>query len=193
MREYHGQNGSVTERLSALRTPPPHVPPQEIPSPSSKIAIRKELFIGGIVLLAVIAIAIPVVTRNQQPQLVDSAQALTDGLVESTSSESTTNTKTPVDQSGLESGEAYVAIPIESGHFPPRLAAGHIVRVSITTSRDGSSATESLPETATVQSVEPISEVGTNFVVTVLASENLVDKVAGSESVDLAIVGQVAK
>ena len=192
MKEYQGQNTpGVAQRLQALRsasTPPP----QELPPPSTKPAIRREFLFGGIGVVAVVALLIPLIARLQQPRLMAKVEEATNQMLQDPSN-AVNSDSTSSDQSGLAEGEAYVAIPVESGHFPPQLGVGHIVRIAVTSTQDGVTASASLPGTATVQSVKSISDVSSGYVITVLTSEDVVDRIASSDSVDIAIVGEVSQ
>lgn len=193
MREYNNHNGpSVSERLSALRSPMPESSQHTDVHSASRVTIRRELLIGGLLLLVVVAILFPVLTRGQKSQVAEEIQA----GVESMLAADSTDTDSPnanIDQSGLVSGEAYIALPVESGHFPPQLKEGHVVRISLTSDQSGETSSSSFSSTATVQTISSVSDVGSTYVVTVLAPEELVDKVAASDSIDLAIVGEVAR
>ena len=193
MKEYNDQRTpNVTERLAALRTTQPQSPHHELAPPSSKVAIRREFLLGGLVLLVAVGALMSVIVRRQQPEVISKMETATATMP----TEDAIAANAPAassDQSGLAPGEAYVAIPVESGHFPPRLKPGHIVRISITSTKDGVSTSDSFSSDATVQSVSAISDVGSGHVVTVLAPQDLLDKVAQASSVDLAIVGEVAQ
>ena len=85
-------------------------------------------------------------------------------------------------------GEAFIAIALDPGNFPPSLLVGDTVRVVVTPSNDGNGSVRSLKELTVVQSVTPPADMGTQFVVTVRAPESLATAVAASGAIHLSIV-----
>lgn len=100
----------------------------------------------------------------------------------------TISPKVDAPNSRLMAGEAFIAIAVEPGNFPPSLVVGDTVRVVVTPSNDGSGGVRSLKETTVVQSVIPPADMGTQFVVTVRAPESLATAIAASGPIHLSIV-----
>ena len=161
----------IAERLSVLRTPQSGTAPLKASTPKR---MRLEVLIGVVVVLAGITMALFLSGESASPA--------TEGKP------AISSPKTDPQISRLMAGEAFVAIAIEHGNFPPSLVVGDTVRVVVTPSNDGSGSVRSLKETIVVQSVTPPADMGTQFVVTVRAPESLAAAIAASGPLHLSIV-----
>ena len=161
----------IAERLSVLRTPQPGTAPLKANTPKR---MRLEVLIGVVVVLAGITMALFLRGGSSSPVIGGEP--------------ATSSPKVDVQNSGLMAGEAFIAIAIEPGNFPPSLLVGDTVRVVVTPSNDGSGSVHSLKEITVVQSVTPPADMGTQFVVTVRAPESLATAVAASGPLHLSIV-----
>lgn len=161
----------IAERLSVLRTPQSGAAPLKASTPKR---MRLEVLIGVIVVLAGITMALFLSGGTSSP---------------ATGGEpATSSPKTDVQNSRLMAGEAFIAIAVEPGNFPPSLVVGDTVRVVVTPSNDGSGSVRNLKETTVVQSVMSPADMGTQFVVTVRAPESLATAIAASGPLHLSIV-----
>lgn len=166
---------SVTDRLSALRTP------QQQASSTAAVAprrVRKEVLIGALVAAAGIAMALFLRGGTAPESLTSKVNA----AVESAAS-------TPL-PSQLMSGEAFVPIAVESGNFPPVLKDGDQVRVIVTPDSNGTGTVRGLEETTVVHDIKAPGDIGTQFVVTVRAPEGIAAAIAASGPVFLAIINK---
>ncbi len=161
----------IAERLSVLRTPQPGTAPLKASEPKR---MRLEVLIGVVVVLAGITMALFLSGGSSAPATKGEP--------------ATISPKTDVPNSRLMAGEAFIAIAVEPGNFPPSLVVGDTVRVVVTPSNDGSGSVRSLKETTVVQSVTPPADMGTQFVVTVRAPESLATAIAASGPLHLSIV-----
>ena len=161
----------IAERLSVLRTPQPSTTPPKVSTPKR---MRLEALIGLVVVLAGITMALFLSGGSSTP---------TSGGEPVTSPPSA-----DIQNSSLMAGEAFIAIAVESGNFPPSLAIGDTVQVVVTPSNDGTGTVHSLKEITLVQSVTPPTDMGTQYVVTVRAPESLATAIAASGPLHLSIV-----
>ena len=161
----------IAERLSVLRAPQPGTAPNRVLAPKR---MRLEVLIGVVVVLAGITMALFLSGGNSSP--VDPAEPVT------------SSPEAEAQHSRLMAGEAFIAIAVEPGNFPPSLIVGDTVRVVVTPSNDGSGSVRNLKETTVVESVMPPAEMGTQFVVTVRAPESLATAIAASGPLHLSIV-----
>jgi hypothetical protein len=162
---------SIAERLSVLRAPQPGTAPNRASAPKR---MRLEVLIGVVVVLAGVTMALFLSGGNSSP--VDTGEP------------ATSSPEVDIQNSRLMAGEAFIAIAVEPGNFPPSLVVGDTVRVVVTPSNDGSGTVRNLKETTVVQSVTPPAEMGTQFVVTVRAPESLATAIAASGPLHLSIV-----
>lgn len=161
----------VGDRLSALRTSQPGTPPLTISTPKR---MRMELLIGVVVILVGITMALFLSGGSSTPS--------------SGGEPETSSPKVESKDSRLMAGEAFVAIAVEPGSFPPSLVAGDTVRVVVTPGNDGNGNVRSLKEITVVQSVTPPADMGTQFIVTVRAPESIATAIAASGPLHLSIV-----
>ena len=161
----------IAERLSVLRTPQPGTAPLKTNTPKR---MRLEVLIGVVVVLAGITMALFLSGGGSSPAIGGEL--------------ATSSPKVNAQDSRLMAGEAFIAIAVDPGNFPPSLLVGDTVRVVVTPSNDGSGSVRSLKELTVVQSVTPPSEMGTQFVVTVRAPESLATAIAASGPLHLSIV-----
>jgi len=161
----------IAERLSVLRAPQPGTAPNRASAPKR---MRLEVLIGVVVVLAGVTMALFLSGGNSSP--VDTGEP------------ATSSPEVDIQNSRLMAGEAFIAIAVEPGNFPPSLVVGDTVRVVVTPSNDGSGTVRNLKETTVVQSVTPPAEMGTQFVVTVRAPESLATAIAASGPLHLSIV-----
>ena len=161
----------IAERLSVLRAPQPGAAPNRASAPKR---MRLEVLIGVVVVLAGVTMALFLSGGNSSP--VDTGEP------------ATSSPEVDIQNSRLMAGEAFIAIAVEPGNFPPSLVVGDTVRVVVTPSNDGSGSVRNLKETTVVQSVTPPAEMGTQFVVTVRAPESLATAIAASGPLHLSIV-----
>jgi len=161
----------IAERLSVLRTPQPGTAPLKTNTPKR---MRLEVLIGIVVVLAGITMALFLKNGGSSPAIGGGP--------------GTSSPKVDVQDSRLMAGEAFIAIAVDPGNFPPSLLVGDTVRVVVTPSNDGSGSVRSLKEITVVQSVTPPADMGTQFVVTVRAPESLATAIAASGPLHLSIV-----
>jgi len=161
----------IAERLSVLRTPQPGTAPLKTNTPKR---MRLEVLIGVVVVLAGITMALFLSGSSSSPAIGGEP--------------ATSSPKVDVPNSRLMAGEAFIAIAVEPGNFPPSLVVGDTVRVVVTPSNDGSGSVRNLKETTVVQSVMPPADMGTQFVVTVRAPESIATAIAASGPLHLSIV-----
>lgn len=161
----------IAERLSVLRAPQPGTAPNRASAPKR---MRLEVLIGVVVVLAGVTMALFLSGGNSSPV--------------GTGEPATSSPEVDIQNSRLMAGEAFIAIAVEPGNFPPSLVVGDTVRVVVTPSNDGSGSVRNLKETTVVQSVTPPAEMGTQFVVTVRAPESLATAIAASGPLHLSIV-----
>jgi hypothetical protein len=88
----------------------------------------------------------------------------------------------------LKNGEAFVAMALEEGDFPPDVRQGDQVRLIVTPNADGSGTTRALDESTVVESISNTSEVSGRFVMTVRAPESVAIALASSGSVHVAVI-----
>ena len=161
----------IAERLSVLRTPQPGTAPLKTNTPKR---MRLEVLIGVVVVLAGITLALFLSGSGSSPAIGGES--------------ATSSPKVDVPNSRLMAGEAFIAIAVDPGNFPPLLLVGDTVRVVVTPSNDGSGSVRGLKEITVVQSVTPPAGMGTQFVVTVRAPESLATAIAASGPLHLSIV-----
>ena len=161
----------IAERLSVLRTPQPGSAPLKTNTPKR---MRLEVLIGVVVVLAGITMALFLSGSSSSPAIGGEP--------------ATSSPKVDVPNSRLMAGEAFIAIAVEPGNFPPSLVVGDTVRVVVTPSNDGSGSVRNLKEITVVQSVMPPADMGTQFVVTVRAPESVATAIAASGPLHLSIV-----
>ena len=161
----------IAERLSVLRTPQPGTAPLKTNTPKR---MRLEVLIGIVVVLAGITMALFLSGGGSSPAIGGETE--------------TSSPKVDAQDSRLMAGEAFIAIAVDPGKFPPSLLVGNTVRVVVTPSNDGSGSVRSLKEITVVQSVTPPADMGTQFVVTVRAPESLATAIAASGPLHLSIV-----
>ena len=161
----------IAERLSVLRAPQPGTAPNRASAPKR---MRLEVLIGVVVVLAGVTMALFLSGGNSSPV--------------GTGEPATSSPEVDIQNSRLMAGEAFIAIAVEPGNFPPSLVVGDTVRVVVTPSNDGSGSVRNLKETTVVQSVTPPAEMGTQFVVTGRAPESLATAIAASGPLHLSIV-----
>jgi len=161
----------IAERLSVLRTPQPGTAPLKTNTPKR---MRLEVLIGVVVVLAGITLALFLSGSGSSPAIGGES--------------ATSSPKVDVPNSRLMAGEAFIAIAVEPGNFPPSLVVGDTVRVVVTPSNDGSGSVRNLKEITVVQSVMPPADMGTQFVVTVRAPESVATAIAASGPLHLSIV-----
>jgi hypothetical protein len=162
----------IAERLSVLRTPQPGTPPLKTNTPKR---MRLEVLIGVVVVLAGITMALFLSGGGSSSPAIGGEPA-------------TSSPQIDAQDSRLMAGEAFIAIAVDPGNFPPSLLVGDTVRVVVTPSNDGNGSVRSLKELTVVQSVTPPADMGTQFVVTVRAPESLATAVAASGAIHLSIV-----
>ena len=161
----------IAERLSVLRTPQPGTAPLKTNTPKR---MRLEVLIGVVVVLAGITLALFLSGSGSSPAIGGES--------------ATSSPKVDVPNSRLMAGEAFIAIAVDPGNYPPSLLVGDTVRVVVTPSNDGSGSVRGLKEITVVQSVTPPAGMGTQFVVTVRAPESLATAIAASGPLHLSIV-----
>ena len=161
----------IAERLSVLRTPQPGTAPLKTNTPKR---MRLEVLIGVVVVLAGITLALFLSGSGSSPAIGGES--------------ATSSPKVDVPNSRLMAGEAFIAIAVDPGNYPPSLLVGDTVRVVVTPGNDGSGSVRGLKEITVVQSVTPPAGMGTPFVVTVRAPESLATAIAASGPLHLSIV-----
>jgi hypothetical protein len=161
----------IAERLSVLRAPQTGTAPSRALAPKR---MRLEVLIGVVVVLAGVTLALFLSGGNSSP--VGPGEP------------ATSSPEVAAPNSRLMAGEAFIAIAVDPGNFPPSLLVGDTVRVVVTPSNDGNGSVRSLKELTVVQTVTPPADMGTQFVVTVRAPESLATAIAASGAIHLSIV-----
>jgi hypothetical protein len=169
----------MADRLSALRTPPPQGGNQPVPTQSRKI--RTEILLGALVVLIGVGIALFAMGRTADTPITN-----TDGSI-------TTVAQSAGSNSDLMDGEAFVAVAVETGNFPPSLTKGDVVRVIVTPNSNGVGEVHGLADSTIVHSIDPPSDIGSQVVVTLRAPTATATALAASGPVHLAIIGMAAK
>ena len=161
----------VAERLSAIRTP--QAPPA---APVTPRKIRSEFIIGAVVILVGVALAFLFLGKSPAPVAV---VPIPGAEASATASES----------GALMTGEAFVAISVPVGNFPPNIKVGNSVRAVVTPSSDGTGSVKMLRDVLLVQAVNSPTDIGTSHVVTVRAPEAVAVSLAASGPVHLVVIG----
>ncbi len=160
---------SATDRLNSLR--------QSSQSQLSMLSPRKiriELLIGVGAFLVLLAVLFALFSGRSP------ATAPTTSIAMAASG--------PVGQ--LRSGEAYIAIALEDGTFPPDVQKGDQVRVVVTPNADGTGTTRGLDETTIVESLSQAAEIGGRYVMTIRGPESVAIAIAESGTIHVAVVGE---
>lgn len=165
----YGISGA-SERLSMLRG---NTPPVAAPFGSKLQGKNLQLVIGIAIILIGIALAISM-RGNSSPSVVPNATQ--------------TVTEVAAKDTGLLDGEAFVAVSVEVGNFPPSLAPGDVVRIIVTPNGDNGGTVHGLKERTVVQAVQAPGDIGSRFVVTVRASETISRDIAASGPIFLSII-----
>jgi hypothetical protein len=162
-------NHGFNERLSALRPSPMSPDPRSDRGQGSRVRIELLL---GVVLVGCGLIAAVFLSGGKPAPLA------------------------PIDTTAVvaappvpAAGEMLVAVAVKEGRFPPSLAPGDVVRVIVTPSLDGFGDLRALTERTVVHSISSPSDLGTEWVVTLVGTESVLAAVAGSGPVHLGIVG----
>jgi hypothetical protein len=161
----------VAERLSAIRTP--QAQPAATVTPRK---IRSEFIIGVLIILVGVALAFLFLGKPSVPATVVSIPGAEISAVASESG-------------ALMTGEAFVAISVPVGNFPPKIKVGNSVRAVVTPSSDGSGTVRMLRDVLLVQAVDSPTDIGTSHVVTVRAPEAVAISLAASGPIHLVVVG----
>ena len=93
----------------------------------------------------------------------------------------------------LQSGEAFIAIALEDGTFPPEVKKGDQVRVVVTPNSDGTGTTRGLNEKTFVESLSSASEVGGRHVMTIRGPESVAIAVAASGAIHIAVIREARR
>lgn len=159
------------DRLGALRAA----------QPVEQRKVRTEVLVGA-VLLAV-GIVVVLFLRGGQG----------DVLVAPTAQVQSAEPARPMNQPVLLADDALVALSLEAGHFPPDLAPGDAVMVTIRTDDDFSAESRSLDQEPTVVSVDAPSNGELRWIVVVKAKKSLPRALISARDVSLSIVSGVGK
>jgi hypothetical protein len=100
---------------------------------------------------------------------------------------------TPTSAPQLLEGEAFVALAVEPGRYPPQLKVGDVVQIAVTPGIDGNGETRLLPEEAVVTDVSTASDTQMETVITVRAPQTVLVDIAGSGSLHVAMVSGVVQ
>ena len=166
---------SAAERLNAFRQP------AGAPSAAHRIAIGKnEVLMGGVVVFVGILLLGFLVFQPDKNQTVI-------GTIEAASE------ITPTSAPQLLEGEAFVALAVEPGRYPPQLKVGDVVQIAVTPGIDGNGETRLLPEEAVVTDVSTASDTQMETVITVRAPQTVLVDIAGSGSLHVAKVSGVVQ
>jgi len=161
---------STADRLQAFRQT------AETPNAGRRLATRKnEVLIGVIVVLVGLLLVSFVVFQPEKNQVVVGPTP----SVEQSPANS---------ESQLLAGEALIALSVQSGHFPPQLAVGDVVRIAVTPGIDGNGETRLLSDEAVVVGISLAGDGQIDSVITVRASESVLTSVAASGAVHVAKV-----
>jgi hypothetical protein len=156
--------------LSAVRTPQ-----TATTQPVAPRKIRTEFIVGAVVILIGLVLAFLFLGKSNVPVAI--------------TSDSTVEAGVDLKQSGaLLSGEAFVAISVPVGNFPPDIKAGDSIRAVVTPSSDGSGTVRILRDVLFVQAVDAPTDIGTSHVVTVRAPEEVAVAIAASGPIHLAVI-----
>lgn len=88
----------------------------------------------------------------------------------------------------LQNGEAFIAIALDEGTFPPDVRKGDQVRVVVTPNSDGTGTTRGLNERTIVESISGVSDVGGRYVMTIRGPESVAIAVAASSAIHIAVI-----
>ena len=88
----------------------------------------------------------------------------------------------------LQNGEAFIAIALDEGTFPPDVSKGDQVRVVVTPNSDGAGTTRGLNERTIVESISGVSDVGGRYVMTIRGPESVAIAVAASSAIHIAVI-----
>ncbi len=157
------------DRLAALREPVGGHRERE----SKKF--RFEVLIGIICIVAGMALVLGFVIL-QSPD--DSAQV--NGV--------TLETTIPPNESTLLAGEAFVALAVDQGKFPPDVSIGDFIKVVVTPGVDGSGETKMIPQDLLVTHVAASNEMTAQTIFTVRAPQSLLPTIAESGPLHIARV-----
>jgi len=165
----YGSSGA-TERLSMIRGARTSV---AAPLGTKLQNKNLQLIIGIGIILIGIALAISM-RGNAAPSAIPSSPNSAESIA--------------VKDIGLMNGEAFVAISIETGNFPPALAVGDVVRIIVTPSNDGGGTVRGVKERTVVQAIQAPSDIGSRYVITVRASETIAREIAASGPIFISII-----
>ena len=168
----------IGDRLSALRTPPQSVAQVIPPQPRR---MRTEILVGLLVILLGIGLALFAMRGTNAPVATS-----VDGSITTVAQSSESN-------SDLADGEAFVAVAVETGNYPPSLSEGDVVRVIVTPNSNGEGEVRGLADTTIVQSIDPPADMGSQYVVTLRTPAAVATALAASGPVHLAIIGKIAR
>jgi hypothetical protein len=164
---------SAAERLNAFRQP------AGAPSAANRIAIGKnEVLMGVVVVLVGVLLLGFLVFQPDKNQTVI-------GTIESASE------ITPTSAPQLLEGEAFVALAVEPGQYPPQLKVGDVVQIAVTPGIDGNGETRLLPEDAVVTDVSTASDTQMETVITVRAPQTVLVDIAASGSLHISKISGV--
>ena len=162
--------GSGSDRLNALRQST-----QSQLNITSSRKIRIEILLGVGAFLVLIAVLFVLVGGESN------------GVAPSTS----VVAQSEQNKDELQSGEAFIAIALEDGTFPPEVKKGDQVRIVVTANPDGTGTTRGLNEKTFVESLSGASEVGGRHVMTVRGPESVAIAVAASGPIHIAVIREV--
>ena len=161
---------SVADRLNAFRQP------AGAQSTARRIALGKnEVLMGVVVVLVGILLLGFLVFQPDKNQTVIGSDVVSQVVAPSSTPQ-------------LLEGEAFVALAVEPGRYPPQLAVGDVVRIAVTPGIDGNGETRLLPDDVVVTDVAASGDSQMETVITVRAPQKVLVDIAASGTLHVAKV-----
>lgn len=161
------------DRLAGLRAP------RAEGTVAKKAPVRIELLLGMVLVAGGVLVALAMGRDESAPTTEE--QAVVEAVAEEVG--------LPVEDTGLLADETEVALALEAGQFPPDLAAGDRVMVTVVPDFDTGGEVRSLESTPVVTGIARPDDMTGRWVITLRANRAVPKVVAGSKSVILSVVG----
>lgn len=169
---------SVGDRLAGLRAPLTES------TTAKKSPVRIELILGVVLVAGGVLVALSLGRHGDAPA--------PQGVVEQAIVDAATAPVEEIPHGGLLADETVVAVALEAGQFPPDLAPGDMVMVTVVPDFDTGGEVRSLESMPTVVAVSAPDDIGSRWVVTLRANRAVPKVLAGAKSVVLSVVGGAA-
>ena len=136
---------------------------------------KNEVLMGVVViLLGILLLGVLILQPDKNQTVIGTPAAPTESI--------------PSSSPQLLQGEAFVALLVEPGHFPPGLTIGDVVRIAVTPGIDGNGEARLLPDDAVVTEISTSSDTQMETVITVRTPQTVLLDVASSGSLHVAKV-----